>query len=327
MILRKVVAKNTTEALRRVEREMGADALIIETRHENGLTTVIARKNEVDKSDKPSSKTSRPRSDTGNHHRYPRAFQDYADRLLEHGLSDRLIDILHRSLEGLDPLLIRRDNPALPVVLARVLTSLIPCRSPKTETISVLVGPTGVGKTTTLAKLLSKSVLEDGLRCAVLTLDSFRVGAAEQLRSFAEVLDVPFRIAFQPGDLENHLAELADCEKIFIDTTGRSPRDPGAIADMAQALAHIPATPQLCLPASARRRDLELAFDAFSCFEPRQLILTKWDETFAPGEALSFAIERGLPMTWITNGQRVPEDIRPARAQDLAQEAILGDRA
>ena len=326
MILRKVVAKNTHEALLRVEREMGADALIIETRHENGLTTVIARKNET-RQGAGTKATARNRRRPLEQGRYPRAFQDHVDRLQDFGISDRLIDILHRSLDGLDPLLIRRDSPSLPVVLARVLTSLIPCKNPTTERTTVLVGPTGVGKTTTLAKLLSRSVLDEGRRCAVLTLDSFRVGAAEQLRSFAEMLDVPFRIAFQPGDLQRHLAEFATCDRIFIDTTGRSPRDPEAIGKMAREFEGIPATPHLCLPASARRKDLELAMDAFACFESRQLILTKWDETHMPGEALSFAIERGLPMTWITDGQRVPEDIHLARAQELAREAILGDPA
>ena len=322
MILRKVVAKNTTEALRRVERELGADALIVETRHEQGLTTVIARKAEPKQARRTPKRSSAPTTT-----RYPRAYQDYADQLTEQGLSERLIDILHRALDGLDPLLIRRDSPSLPVVLTRVLTSLIPCRSPKTDRISVLVGPTGVGKTTTLAKMLSKAVLEDGQRCIVLTLDSFRVGAAEQLRSFAEVLDVPFHMAFQPGDLQRLLAEFGDCDRIFVDTTGRSPRDSDSIATMAEALAGIPSTPFLCLPASARRKDLELAFEAFAALEARHLILTKWDETLAPGEALSFAIERGMPMTWITDGQRVPEDIHRARSQDLAREAILGGKA
>ncbi|MEZ5989364.1 MAG: hypothetical protein R3F30_09620 [Planctomycetota bacterium] len=323
MILRRIVARSTAEALRRVERELGKDAWIVETRHEGGRTTVLARRPDAPRRPAaPEEPLPEPLR------RAPKAFAALARGLVARGLSPRVVDVLWRAVEGLDPLLLRPDNPALPAVLVRGLAGLIPCRGTTAPLGrgAVLVGPTGVGTTTTLAKLAARAVLDEGRRPGIVCLDSFRVGATEQLRAYAELMDLPMRVAFTAEDLRRAIAEPADRGPVLVDTTGRSPRDAEALARLAATLRGLDLEVQLCVPAAARRGP-RARRRGFAALRPAALGITKWDETEAPGEALGFAIEKGLPVAWVADGQRVPEDLRQARAGDLARGLCLGEDA
>ncbi len=335
MILRKVVGRTMAEALERVRKEVGSDAIIVETSFSGGVATVIAKREPHPPQDAPEN----PWKGTPYVLEQPEpklvlpvGFRPFAEELAEFGLSQKLIKILLRAVKGLDPHLLKKGNPSLPGVLRRVLAGLIPTAgdsgtalrsqpTPRSKALA-LVGPTGVGKTTTLAKLAAQATIHQDLSVGIISTDTFRIAAVEQLRAFAEMMGAPFRVAFTPQDLRAALREFQHHDRIFIDTTGRSPKDAASLKAMRGFLADMPIEVHLCLSAGTRRRDLIANLRAFQPFEPSFITLTKWDETLAPGEALSLAIERNIPLSWITNGQNVPEDLLPAEGAIIAKAAI-----
>ena len=157
---------------------------------------------------------------------------------------------------------------------------------------------------------------------AIVTLDTYRIAATDQLRAFAEMLGAPCAVASDPDDLRRILDRHADVDRIFVDTSGHGPFDNEAIAGLRSLLQPQDLASVLCVCAHARRIDVLATLSAFHAVEPSCAILTKWDETVAPGEAMSCLIEQGIPLSHITVGQEVPEDIVEARAGALAARAF-----
>jgi flagellar biosynthesis protein FlhF len=311
MILRRVTARTMAEALGRVERELGRDAYIIETSNDGGLATVIARKNEKQARPRPSERPPSGRE-------WKPGFRPVAEALLRSGLSRRLLTVIQRAVDGLEPWLLQKGAPGLPGVVRKVLSGLLPTHRIDAARIAAFVGPTGVGKTTTLAKLAARDATLRGRTVGIVTTDTFRIAAVEQLRAFAEMMGARFRVAFTPQDLRAAVAEMEDADRIYIDTSGRSPSDKSSLSAMRGLFRGLDAGVQLCLQASSRRADLEDNLAAFAVFEPQAIVVTKWDETRIPGEVVSLAIEHDVPVSFVTNGQRVPEDGWDANAARIA---------
>jgi flagellar biosynthesis protein FlhF len=186
-----------------------------------------------------------------------------------------------------------------------------------------LVGPTGAGKTTTAAKLAANYALRHGQRqVAMISMDSYRIGGWEQLRAYGRLLDVPVRTADTREELQQALDEFSDRSLVLIDTGGVNQRDGGlerqiGILDKSALRAEV----MLLLPANCRQSGLGEVIDAFSAFAPDAGIVTKVDETTCLGGVLSAAATHQLPLAWISDGQRVPEDLHPAQASDLVARA------
>lgn len=185
--------------------------------------------------------------------------------------------------------------------------------------VAALVGPTGVGKTTTIAKLAARFRLKYGPRqIALITTDNYRIGAHEQLSTYGRILDVPVRVATNAEELSNCLAGFCDKRLVLIDTAGMGQRD-RRLAEQLSVLRQDERTvkPYLVLSAASQARAMREAAEAFAGCEPKACILTKLDETSNLGVALSTLIERQLPLAYVSDGQQVPEDLHPARTHLL----------
>lgn len=182
----------------------------------------------------------------------------------------------------------------------------------------LVVGPTGVGKTTTLAKLAGELVLEQQRRVALVTIDTYRVGASEQLRTYADLLDVPFEIARSPAELAEVLERHADCDTILVDTAGRSPADTTRLHELRGFCKAAPTLqPMLTIAATCGRAEFARIIERFSVLPIELITVTKMDECVAPGRLVGCLRRHQLPVHYLTDGQEVPQDIAPATADRL----------
>ncbi|VAX10856.1 Flagellar biosynthesis protein FlhF [hydrothermal vent metagenome] len=191
-----------------------------------------------------------------------------------------------------------------------------------------IVGPTGVGKTTTVAKLAARFCMRHGSRhVALITADNFRIGAREQLNTYARILDVPVRAASTAEELNSALNAFNDRRLILIDTAGMSQRD----VRLSEQLSMLKAGSQpvrsfLALPATTQQAALEQAIKVFSKVRLEACIITKVDEAASMGGVLSAVIHSGLQVAFTTDGQKVPEDLQLARPHSLVSKAVALSR-
>ena len=200
------------------------------------------------------------------------------------------------------------------------------------RTAVFFLGPTGVGKTTTIAKLASEFKLNKGLKVALITADTYRIAAVEQLNTYAGILDVPVSVIFTPEELVEALNKYSDYDLILIDTAGRSHRNTEQVGELEQLLEvtekaelDINIEKYLVMSATTKYRDLLNITDAYKDIKDFRLLFTKLDETNAYGNILNIRIHTGEPLSYITSGQAVPEDISVVDVQDLAKRLIIGE--
>jgi flagellar biosynthesis protein FlhF len=196
-----------------------------------------------------------------------------------------------------------------------------PLVSPSTARTLMFVGPTGAGKTTTIAKLAATAALVDNKRVRLVTLDNYRVGGVDQIRTFADLIGLPLEVAESPADL-TAILEDDSFDLTLIDTAGRSPRDTAPIAELAEELAGLPPIEvHLVVPAAASAQAIDELASRYRALAPARLLFTKLDEVERCAELTSAPARTRLPITWVTTGQDVPEDIEQptsARVLELA---------
>ena len=183
-----------------------------------------------------------------------------------------------------------------------------------------LVGPTGVGKTTTLAKIAAGFLTSHPPNIAFITIDTYRIAAVEQLKVYGEIMNIPVEVVLSPEQLENALLKFRDKDLILIDTAGRSPQDSLCIDELASFLRpDLSIEKHLVLSATTRENELFDAMERFSILGIDNTIITKIDECTSLGLLLDIQIRKKIPFSYITNGQRVPEDIMAADKDTLTQ--------
>ena len=187
-----------------------------------------------------------------------------------------------------------------------------------------LVGPTGVGKTTTIAKLAARYAQRHGAdKVALITTDTFRIGASEQLQTYGRIIGCPVKVAKDAKELADSLLSLRGKSLILIDTAGMGQRDKRLSEQLGQLIQNtrLRIRPYLVLSATSQNQVLDDAVKQFKTLPLSGCIFTKLDECLSLGESISVAIENGLPVGYVTNGQQVPEDIKVADANYLVSEA------
>ncbi len=183
-----------------------------------------------------------------------------------------------------------------------------------------LVGATGVGKTTTIAKLAADAITQGGARVALVTIDTYRIAAAEQLKVYGEIMGLPVEVVLSPEQLQEAFRRHRDKDLILIDTAGRSPRDQIQIDELNQFLGKGSKVENcLVLAAPTEERLQRKTLEAFSPLPLSRLIFTKLDETDRCGTLINVPIQSNLPLAYLTNGQQVPEDLLQAEPRMVSE--------
>jgi flagellar biosynthesis protein FlhF len=246
--------------------------------------------------------------------------QDIAERLVEQ------VRIELGSRAPADPTRIREH-------LARYVESMVPVAGPirltrtTGPTVIALVGSTGVGKTTTVAKLAANFSLREGRRVGMITIDSFRIAAVEQLRTYARIINVPLEVAMAPGELRAAVQRLRDRELILIDTAGRSQTDRAQLSALKGFLSEAkPHEVHLVLAGNCSQDVLLDTVERYRDLKPNRVIFTKLDEAIGFGAILTCLCQAEARLSYLTTGQNVPDDIEVARGRRVAELIVHANR-
>ena len=196
------------------------------------------------------------------------------------------------------------------------------------QRVIFFIGPTGVGKTTTIAKLASKLCVNHKKKVVLLTTDTYRIAAAEQLRTYASILDVPFRVIYTEDEMTRAIGDYKDYDYILVDTAGHSQHNEDQKDSMAHFLRSVDDSVDkdvyLVVSATTKYRDLLAIADAYSEFTDYKLIFTKLDETQTLGNLFNLCMHTGASMSYVTCGQNVPDDIEVFSPQGTVKQLLGG---
>jgi flagellar biosynthesis protein FlhF len=247
-------------------------------------------------------------------------------RLIRQGVEDKLAqNMIRQALKQASLMADPTDEDLEELILNQLLRHLKrvrPAKRQKTRKAQVLafIGPTGVGKTTTIAKLAGLYAMVEQKNVALVTVDTYRIAAVEQLKTIGEIMNVPVKVVFTPEELKGCLQELGDKDVIFLDTAGRSHKNAEQIEELGAFLEQAQADDvYLVLSGTSKTEDLADIVQTFKSMRVTALILTKLDETSFFGSIFNVACRSRLPIAYFTMGQSIPDDIEQADPVKLAQ--------
>lgn len=198
--------------------------------------------------------------------------------------------------------------------------------------IIFFIGPTGVGKTTTIAKLASDMKLNREEKVAMITSDTYRIAAVEQLNTYASILDVPVNVVYTPSEINEAIDGYSDYETILVDTAGRSHKSTDQLEEVMEMIENVKETQTdaeimifLVLSVTTKYKDIKSICDAYGRLEDINLIFTKLDETTSLGNILNIKLYTGASLSYTTYGQNVPDDIEKADVQKIAKSLLGGE--
>ena len=260
----------------------------------------------------------------------PEPIQKLCQTLSEQGVGSRHVEAIGKELlkywysssqEPTEALILQKLND----LLAERLSSIDFSGLRYNRKGLILVGPTGVGKTTTAAKLASKAVLDDGKTVGFITTDTYRIAAVEQLKTYAKILNVPVAVAYNLDDFKKALTDMKDKDFIIVDSAGRNYQQSRFVMELKTLIPFDNGMEtHLVLSATAKPSDLSRIIRQFQDIPIDKCLFTKVDETAEVGSLLHVLLEHGIGVSYFTNGQNVPDDLMEAEKDAFIRRVIEG---
>ena len=261
----------------------------------------------------------------------PGSLHELYQHLIKAQVTDEIAGDLVRKVrsELAEPML--SDRTAVRVKLASFVESMLRVAGPvrlvstSTPTVIALVGPTGVGKTTTVAKLAANYRLRHDRKVGLITIDTFRIAAVDQLETYAKIIDVPLKVVVTADEMREALHAMRACDIILIDTAGRSPNDHSKLAELKALLDEAkPHEVHLVLASTCHTAVLRQALRRFTAIGANRVIISKLDEAVGFGVILNCLKDAEARLSYVTTGQNVPQDIEVGRGAHLAKLIVAG---
>lgn len=186
--------------------------------------------------------------------------------------------------------------------------------------VYMFLGPTGVGKTTTLAKIAARLTLVDNKKIGLITADTYRIAAVEQLKTYSEILGIPLEVIYEAGELEEALYKFRDKDYILIDTAGRSHKSKELKSDFDELIKFLDSVKVfLVMSMTTSYKDMKSIIESYDFLDDYRLLFTKLDEATSYGNILNLKVVTGKPLSYFTIGQSVPDDIEEADKEKIIQ--------
>lgn len=297
----------------------------LKARLENLESMIEKRQLEVASSEKGNNDKEIP-SDDKNFECLKLIYNQLVDNEVDEKYANQIISEIESTLKKDAPI-----SSILAAVYQKIILKLGPARGleiqPGATKFIFFIGPTGVGKTTTIAKIASTLTVDRKLKCALVTSDTYRIAAVEQLRTYANILDVPLKVIYETKEMTDARDSFQDYDVVLVDTAGRSHRNREQRDDIERLINSIPEEEReiyLVLSVTTKYRDLMKITEAYSEISNYRLIFTKLDETGSIGNILNIRMATGAPLSYSTFGQNVPDDINETDAQAIAKQLLGG---
>ena len=256
---------------------------------------------------------------------YPEDIQTLLKKMIDEGVREELAHSLAKQTEKL-----MRSKPGISSVeilehlLQEQLGRAEPILHKKfTQKVVLMLGPTGVGKTTTIVKLAADFAVKQRKKVGIINTDTYRVGAQEQLKTYADILGVPIQLVYYPDEIATAMEEMSDRDIIFVDTAGKRPGDEqhrDELLDMIRILK--PEDVLLCLSATTGFSSIKEMVDTYGFIDNYRLLITKLDETKYRGVLLNISWYTRKPIAYVTTGQKVPDEIEIADIERIVKEIV-----
>lgn len=205
------------------------------------------------------------------------------------------------------------------------ISEMIPVSRVSLDGVIVFVGPTGVGKTTTIAKLAGNLALIQKKKVGLITIDTYRIGAVEQLKTYADIMNIPFKVVLSIKEMEETIKLMGECDTILVDTTGRSSKNAMQISELRAFIDKIyTENIHLVISSTTKNRDIDTIVEGYKILGYNNVIITKLDETTTYGSILNILQSAERPISFVTTGQNVPDDIKRITGDEIAN-LILGE--